>query len=427
KIQQAAMAREEARKAKDLIRRKDPLGIANLPGKLADCQEKDRELCELFLVEGDSAGGSAKQARDRKTQAILPLKGKILNTEKSQDYKLLSSSEVGTLISALGCGFNHDTDDFNIDNLRYGKIIIMTDADVDGAHIRTLLLTLLARKMKPLFDQGRIYIAQPPLYKIKRGKSEKYISNDIELNNYLSDIYFDSNEFHAGKTKIDKRDASSILVNYRNVETILLNISKSKDRDLLKSMCLLPPLDTSKSKSVISDYLSKLTDLVNINTPINCSYNLSYQSLEDNSFQIVVNKKVNGIPDISILPLNKKFFSSKIYNHLMSLDLHKYANDTLTIKSESSTNTFPNIAKLCEHVFSSSRKLVTLQRYKGLGEMNPEQLAETTMNPKTRSLLQVSQIDDADYSVFDTLMGDDVAKRRDFIVTSANSVENIDI
>jgi DNA gyrase subunit B len=427
KIQQAAMAREEARKAKDLIRRKDPLGVANLPGKLADCQEKDRELCELFIVEGDSAGGSAKQARDRKTQAILPLKGKILNTEKSQDYKLLSSSEVGTLISALGCGFNHDTDDFNIDNLRYGKIIIMTDADVDGAHIRTLLLTLLARKMKPLFDQGRIYIAQPPLYKIKRGKLEKYISNDIELNNFLSNIYFDSNEFHTGKSKIDKKDASSVLVNYRNVETILLNISKSKDRDLLKSMCLLPPLDTSKSKSVISDYLSKLTDLVNINTPINCSYDLSYQPLEDNSFQIVVNKKVNGIPDISVLPLNKKFFSSKIYNHLMSLDLHKYANDTLTIKSESSTNTFPNIAKLCEHVFSSSRKLVTLQRYKGLGEMNPEQLAETTMNPKTRSLLQVSQIDDADYSVFDTLMGDDVAKRRDFIVTSANSVENIDI
>jgi len=427
KIQQAAMAREEARKAKDLIRRKDPLGIANLPGKLADCQEKDRELCELFIVEGDSAGGSAKQARDRKTQAILPLKGKILNTEKSQDYKLLSSSEVGTLISALGCGFNHDTDDFNIDNLRYGKIIIMTDADVDGAHIRTLLLTLLARKMKPLFDQGRIYIAQPPLYKIKRGKSEKYISNDIELNNYLSDIYFDSNEFHVGKTKIDKKAASSILVNYRNVETILLNVSKSKDRDLLKSMSLLPPLDTSKSESAVSAYLSKLTDIVNINTPINCSYSLSYQSLEDNSFQIVVNKKVNGIPDISAQPLNKKFFSSKIYNHLMSLNLHKYSNEPLTIKSESTTNTFPNIAKLCEYAFSSSRKLITLQRYKGLGEMNPEQLAETTMNPKTRSLLQVSQIDDADYSVFETLMGDDVAKRRDFIVTSANTVENIDI
>ena len=170
KIQQAAMAREEARKAKDLIRRKDPMGIANLPGKLADCQEKDRELCELFIVEGDSAGGSAKQARDRKTQAILPLKGKILNTEKSQDYKLLSSTEVGSLISALGCGFNHESDDFNIDNLRYGKIIIMTDADVDGAHIRTLLLTLLARKMKPFLIKAEYILLNHHYIKSKKAK-----------------------------------------------------------------------------------------------------------------------------------------------------------------------------------------------------------------------------------------------------------------
>ena len=427
KIQQAAMAREEARKAKDLIRRKDPLGVANLPGKLADCQEKDRELCELFIVEGDSAGGSAKQARDRKTQAILPLKGKILNTEKSQDYKLLSSSEVGTLISALGCGFNHDTDDFKIENLRYGKIIIMTDADVDGAHIRTLLLTLLARKMKPLFDQGRVYIAQPPLYKIKKGKSEKYISNDIELYNYLADIYFDSNDLYAGKSKIDKNTASSILTNYRKVDTILMNISKSKDRELLKSMSFLPPLVASASVDEISKYLSSLEEIVNSNTPINCSYVLNYETLANDSFQVVVDKKVNGISDLSILPLNKKFFSSKIYNHLMELNLYNYSSEALSLKSESSTNHFANVAKLCDHAFLSSRKLISLQRYKGLGEMNPDQLAETTMNPKTRSLLQVSQIDDADYTVFETLMGDDVAKRRDFIVSSANTVESVDV
>ena len=303
----------------------------------------------------------------------------------------------------------------------------MTDADVDGAHIRTLLLTLLARKMKPLFDQGRVYIAQPPLYKIKRGKFEKYISNDIELNNYLSDIYFDSNDFYAGNTKIEKKDASAILVNYRKVETTIMNISKSKDRDLLKSMSLLPPLDVSKSENIISNYLSTLTDIVNINTPINYSYKLSYQPIEEDSFQVVVDKKINGISDISLLPLNKKFFNSKIYNHLMSLKLYRFSNEALTLKNESSTKTFHNLAKLCEYAYSSSRKLITLQRYKGLGEMNPEQLAETTMNPKTRSLLQVSQIDDADYSVFETLMGDDVAKRRDFIVSSANTVENVDI
>ena len=249
KIQQAAMAREEARKAKDLIRRKDPLGIANLPGKLADCQEKDREKCELFIVEGDSAGGSAKQARDRKTQAILPLKGKILNTEKSQDYKLLSSSEVGSLISALGCGFNHESEDFDIDKLRYGKIIIMTDADVDGAHIRTLLLTLLARKMKPLFDQGRIYIAQPPLYKIKKGKSEKYIANDFELNRFLTTSFFDSNNLFSDNKPVPVTDSQSILLNYSMIDNILKKVSKSKDKYILKSMAFINPINVRRYRS----------------------------------------------------------------------------------------------------------------------------------------------------------------------------------
>ena len=429
KIQQAAMAREEARKAKDLIRRKDPLGIANLPGKLADCQEKDREKCELFIVEGDSAGGSAKQARDRKTQAILPLKGKILNTEKSQDYKLLSSSEVGSLISALGCGFNHESDDFDLTKLRYGKIIIMTDADVDGAHIRTLLLTLLARKMKPLFDEGRIYIAQPPLYKIKKGKTEKYISNDLELNKYLVLSFSESCKVLVSGNTLSRSDTEKILLNYTMIDNIINNVSKSKDKTILKCMSFIKPLDISKSDNskYICEYIVHLNNIVNNMSPINISYDLSYSPLEDNSFQINVMKKTNGILDPTILPINKKFFSSNTYLSLVELDLHAYQDLPLTIDYDNNKNQFSYIYELCDFAFTNSRKSITLQRYKGLGEMNPSQLAETTMNPSSRSLLQVSQIEDDDYIIFDTLMGDDVEKRRDFIVSSASTVGNVDV
>ena len=432
KIQQAAMAREEARKAKDLIRRKDPLGIANLPGKLADCQEKDREKCELFIVEGDSAGGSAKQARDRKTQAILPLKGKILNTEKSQDYKLLSSSEVGSLISALGCGFNHESEDFDIEKLRYGKIIIMTDADVDGAHIRTLLLTLLARKMKPLFDQGRIYIAQPPLYKIKKGKSEKYIANDFELNRFLTSSFFDSNNLFSDNKPISTADSQSILLNYAMIDNILKKASKTKDKYILKAMAFLTPINTDDSDqtdnlAAVSKYIDSLGRLVNIIAPINFSYDLSLNELDDNSYEIAISKKVNGVLDTSVAAINKKFFFSKTYLSLVKLNLYQFTDKPILLKSDNSDITFEYPHQFCDYAFTSARKSISLQRYKGLGEMNPSQLAETTMNPQTRSLLQVSQIDDDDYAIFDTLMGDDVEKRRDFIVSSANAVENVDI
>ena len=429
KIQQAAMAREEARKAKDLIRRKDPLGVVNLPGKLADCQEKERELCELFIVEGDSAGGSAKQARDRKTQAILPLKGKILNTEKSQDYKLLSSSEVGSLISALGCGFNHESEDFDIEKLRYGKVIIMTDADVDGAHIRTLLLTLLARKMKPLFDQGRIYIAQPPLYKIKKGKSERYISNDFELNRYLTNSFFESSKLSYDGKNIPSEEASKILLNYSMIDTILKKISKSKDRTVLKAMSFLNPLTKSKADNIkiVREYVDNLCSLTRQLSPINVSFDMSLSELDESSFEINITKKVNGVIDTSILPLNKKFFFSNTYGSLIKLELYNYNGDNIALKSNDESLTFNYIYQLCDHAFTSARKSISLQRYKGLGEMNPSQLAETTMNPETRSLLQVSQIDDEDYIIFDTLMGDDVEKRRDFIVSSANSVDSVDV
>ena len=429
KIQQAAMAREEARKAKDLIRRKDPLGIANLPGKLADCQERDREKCELFIVEGDSAGGSAKQARDRKTQAILPLKGKILNTEKSQDYKLLSSSEVGSLISALGCGFNHESDDFDIEKLRYGNIIIMTDADVDGAHIRTLLLTLLARKMKPLFDQGRIYIAQPPLYKIKKGKSEKYIANDFELNRFLTMSFFDNNNLFFNKKPVPSTESQLVLLNYSLIDNILKKVSKSKDKYILKSMAFLNPIsgDDVDNLDAISQYIKTLTKLVSIISPINVSYDLSLNELDDDSYEIIISKKVNGVHDTSVASINKKFFFSKTYLSLVKLNLYQFSNKPIMLKSEATEVSFDYLHEFCDYAFSSARKSISLQRYKGLGEMNPSQLAETTMNPKTRSLLQVSQIENEAYEVFDILMGDDVEKRRDFIVSSAADAENVDV
>jgi DNA gyrase subunit B len=429
KIQQAAIAREEARKAKDLIRRKDPLGIANLPGKLADCQEKDRELCELFIVEGDSAGGSAKQARDRKTQAILPLKGKIMNSERSQDYKILSSTEVGSLISALGCGFNHDSDDFDISKLRYGKIIIMTDADVDGAHIRTLLLTLLARKLKPLFDEGRIFIAQPPLYKIKKGKTEKYISNDEELNTFLSTSFFDNKHIISEKNKINSQESSNVLINYSRIPSILKNISKSKDKIVLKAMSFIPTLSTKNKNntSELDKYIQYLADAVRLLSPINITYKFSYEILEHESFQINIIKKVNGIVDPTILPINKKFFSSQTYINLMSINLYKYHSKQLSLVGDSLNESFSSMHELCEYALETSRKSISLQRYKGLGEMNPSQLAETTMNPKTRSLLQVAQIPDDDYTVFDTLMGEDVEKRREFIVASSNMLDHVDV
>jgi DNA gyrase subunit B len=429
KIQQAAIAREEARKAKDLIRRKDPLGIANLPGKLADCQEKDRELCELFIVEGDSAGGSAKQARDRKTQAILPLKGKIMNSERSQDYKILSSTEVGSLISALGCGFNHDSDDFDISKLRYGKIIIMTDADVDGAHIRTLLLTLLARKLKPLFDEGRIFIAQPPLYKIKKGKTEKYISNDEELNMFLSTSFFDNKHIISEKNKINSQESSNVLINYSRIPSILKNISKSKDKIVLKAMSFIPTLSVKNKNntSELDKYIQHLADAVRLLSPINITYKFSYEILEHESFQINIIKKVNGIVDPTVLPINKKFFSSQTYINLMSINLYKFHSKQLSLVGDSLNESFSSMYELCEYALVTSRKSISLQRYKGLGEMNPSQLAETTMNPKTRSLLQVAQIPDDDYTVFDTLMGEDVEKRREFIVASSNMLDHVDV
>ena len=305
----------------------------------------------------------------------------------------------------------------------------MTDADVDGAHIRTLLLTLLARKMKPLFDQGRIYIAQPPLYKIKKGKTERYIANDFELNRFLTSSFFDNKSLSSGDKPVSINDAKSHLLNYSLINNILKNVSKSKDKYILKSMAFLKPITDSDADNIntVSKYIENLSHLVGVISPINVSYDLGLKELDENSYEITICKKVNGVPDTTVAPINKMFFFSKTYHSLVRLCLHEMSNSNLLLKADNTEISFDYVHEFCDYAFTSARKSISLQRYKGLGEMNPSQLAETTMNPQTRSLLQVSQIDDDDYAIFDTLMGDDVEKRRDFIVSSANTVENVDV
>ena len=305
----------------------------------------------------------------------------------------------------------------------------MTDADVDGAHIRTLLLTLLARKLKPLFDEERIYIAQPPLYKIKKGKTEKYIQNDAELNSFLASSYFEGKSINFNGKKMSSKECSDMLINYSKISTVIKHVNRSKDKTILKCLSLIPPLsDTSDySEKDLNNYISLLSKMLKIISPINISYSLSYEKLDHQSFQINVVKKVNGVIDPSIAPINKKFFSSQTYKNLILLNLNKFYNGKLILQQDSDAIEYKFIYKLCDDAFSAARKSISLQRYKGLGEMNPSQLAETTMNPETRSLLKVSQISDEDYSIFDTLMGEDVEKRRDFIISSANTIDHVDI
>ena len=427
KIYQAAKAREEARKAKELIRRKDPLSIGNLPGKLADCQEKDPTKSELFIVEGDSAGGSAKQARDRKTQAILPLKGKILNTQRAQDHKVLSSGEIASLITALGCGFN---DDFDVSKLRYGKIIIMTDADVDGAHIRTLLLTLFFNKMKPLFENGNIYIAQPPLYKIKKGKSETYLSDDNDLSDYINNDIASHISLSIDKKEAKKEVFLDLLSSYSKMQSLIDQFSAKRDKVFLNNLAYFKEmtLDSLSNLDACKQWCSEFTDFINESTPVNLKYQFtpSGDVNEDKTYTVLIKKTLNGV--ISDLePLNKHFFSSDSYGELVLMNFSKY-NKSIFISTDSNNNmnSFNSLPECFDYLISHSRSSITLQRYKGLGEMNPNQLEETTMNVKSRSLLKVLPLDDGDQT-FEELMGEDVEMRKQFIKSSALTVKNLDI
>jgi DNA gyrase subunit B len=429
KIIDAARAREAARKAREMTRRKTALDVAGLPGKLADCQEKDPALSELFLVEGDSAGGSAKQGRDRRFQAILPLKGKILNVERARFDKMLASVEVGTLITALGCGIGKE--EYDPAKLRYHRIIIMTDADVDGSHIRTLLMTFLYRQMPELVERGHIYIAQPPLYKMKRGKRERYVRDDFELDALLMEIALDSAVIIPGgdKTVITGERLDKSAENY----VALLGIYKRLTRrilpnvlDVLKMMPLLEA-ETMESVDATRQWFDTLQQHLTAQANGHGDYEIRLEELAEDHFKARLRAVVHGVE--SERDIGSEFFRSSEYRNLVTLSEPLYAPLAQGARVERGDRSQPvsTVAEALDWLLSEAKRGLTIQRYKGLGEMNPDQLWETTMDPAVRRLRQV-RIEDAVAAddLFTTLMGDQVEPRREFIERNALSVANLD-
>jgi DNA gyrase subunit B len=435
KIVDSARAREAARKAREMTRRKGALDVAGLPGKLADCQEKDPSNSELFLVEGDSAGGSAKQGRDRHAQAILPLKGKILNVEKARFDKMLSSQEVATLITALGCGIGKE--EFDLEKLRYHRIIIMTDADVDGSHIRTLLLTFFYRQMPELIDNGHIYIGQPPLFKIKKGKQETYVKDEAELNAYLLQIAIENAELHINpESPAIQSSALEILAKeYMSAVAIVQRLSKSHDYEILKAMLKMPmqlkddsdEVATDLSEQEVQDWIDKLLPIVNTDQPPGTKYTASIEWSEDKKY-VSFQKMVHGLGMDDIF--SYEFFTSSEFKLLQNVAQNTNAliEDGAFIKRGEKQNEVTQFSEVMDWLLEEAKRGQAIQRYKGLGEMNPEQLWETTMDPETRLLVQVN-IEDAVAAdeIFSTLMGDQVEPRREFIEQNALSATNIDV
>ncbi|HEX7062638.1 MAG TPA: DNA topoisomerase (ATP-hydrolyzing) subunit B [Woeseiaceae bacterium] len=436
KILEAARAREAARKAREMTRRKGALDVAGLPGKLADCQEKDPALSELFLVEGDSAGGSAKQGRDRRTQAILPLKGKILNVEKARFDKMLSSAEVGTLITALGTGIG--LDDFDPDKLRYHRIIIMTDADVDGSHIRTLLLTFFYRQMPELIERGHVYIAQPPLYKIKKGKQEVYVKDDAELTAYLLNSALESAELHVNgeAPALSAASLEALAKEYTTVENIIRRLADRYDEVVLRTIARQPSVTAFVDDlDRLDEWAEQLSAALPTSTGGRGNGNGASYSAElergdagGEGVRIAIRKVQHGISTTRYIP--REFFETREYAHMVSRaeKLAGLIGENAWVARGDKREAVTSFGQALDWLMSEARKGQTLQRYKGLGEMNPEQLWETTVNPETRRLMQV-KIEDAVKAdeIFTTLMGDQVEPRREFIERNALTVSNLDV
>lgn len=423
KIVEAARAREAARKAREITRRKGVMDTMGLPGKLADCQEKDPAMSELYLVEGDSAGGSAKQGRDRKFQAILPLKGKILNVEKARFDKLLGSAEIATLITAMGTGIGKD--DFNLEKLRYHRIIIMTDADVDGAHIRTLLLTFFYRQMPELVENGHIYIAQPPLYKVKQGRDERYLKDEHELDEYLlNSALRDAILVTKEGGEILKDDAlNSIAKQMVLTEAVIRRIANLYDESVLRAIQDLGDIDLS-TEAAANSVAEKLRPILGaVGSEV-----IVAQDTETSAYRLEVNKYVHG--NLQSCVIDAEFLSSGDYRQInrTSQMVNNLLGKGAMIKRGEKEQKVSTFKQALDWLLSEAKHNLNIQRYKGLGEMNPEQLWETTMDPTVRRLLKV-QIEDAIGAdeIFTTLMGDNVEPRRAFIESNALSVSSLDV
>ncbi len=429
KMIDAARAREAARKARDMTRRKGALDIAGLPGKLADCQEKDPVLSELFLVEGDSAGGSAKQGRDRRTQAILPLRGKILNVERARFDKMLSSQEIGNLVTALGCGIGKQ--EFDVEKLRYHSIVIMTDADVDGSHIRTLLLTFFFRQMPELLERGHVFIAQPPLYKVKKNRQERYVKDDDELNGYFLELALQDAQLFVNPEApgIQGEALESLVGDFQRLLDDLAPSSRKYPPDVTHALLRVPSLDDAmlNNETEMRAWAQSLKEV------------LDEDASKAPVVEISLDNELNVyLPTVSVLlkgsrkniVLSKKFIDGFEYQQIKDMRgrLENLLEEGAYVQRGERSAKVKHFAEAFEWLQSEARRGVDIQRYKGLGEMNPEQLWETTMDQSVRSMLQVT-VDDAIGAdqMFTTLMGDQVEPRRDFIETNALSVVNLDV